>query len=115
MKKRRGYKFTNRKHSERAMMSTILGAIGLISMIIVLTGSYRSGGEVGTGFGFTGLFAMLYAFAGLVLGVLPLCEKILQAVLGAGDPVVSAHTGTDQRMSVRRGQSVGKEQHVQMI
>ena len=75
MKKRRGYKFTNRKHSERAMMSTILGAIGLISMIIVLTGSYRSGGEVGTGFGFTGLFAMLYAFAGLVLGVLPLCEK----------------------------------------
>ena len=57
------------------MMSTILGAIGLISMIIVLTGSYRSGGEVGTGYGFTGLFAMLYAFGGLVLGVLPLCEK----------------------------------------
>ena len=56
-------------------MSTVLGSIALISMMIVLVSSYRSGGEVGTGFGFTGLFAMLYAFAGLVLGVLPLCEK----------------------------------------
>lgn len=56
-------------------MSTILGTIGLISMIIVLTGSYQSGGEVETGYGFTGLFAMLYAFAGLVLGIVPLCEK----------------------------------------
>ena len=75
MKKRRGYKFTNRKHSERAIMSTALGTIGMVSMIVVLAGSYRSGGEVGTGFGFTGLFAMLYALVGLVLGTLPLLEK----------------------------------------
>ena len=75
MKKRKGYIFTNKKHSERAIMATILGIISLISLGIVIFRAYLGGGEAPAGFGFTGVLAMLFSVVGLCLGVVTFREK----------------------------------------
>lgn len=75
MKKRKGYIFTNKRHSHRAVMSVALGAISLVSLGIVIFLAYRSGGEAAVKFGFTGLLALLFSFVGLFLGVLTFSDK----------------------------------------
>ena len=75
MKKRKGYIFTNKRHSNRAVMSTILGTISLISLSAVVFLAYRDAGTARTGYGFTGLLAMLYSLAGLYLGVATVKDK----------------------------------------
>ena len=51
MKKRKGFIFTDKKHSNRAIMAAILGVISLGSLGIMLFLSYQNGGQVGAGFG----------------------------------------------------------------
>lgn len=75
MKKRKGYIFTNKKHSSRAIMSTILGVISLASLGIVVFNAYLSAGEAAVGYGFTGVLATLFSFVGLCLGVVTVREK----------------------------------------
>jgi hypothetical protein len=85
MKKRRSYIFTNKKHDLKGIMAVVLGAISLISLVIVLFKTYENAGEAAYSYGFTGLFALIFSVAGLVLGVLSLREKenfLLYAVLG---------------------------------
>lgn len=72
---RRNYIFTNKKHSQRAIMSTILGTISAISLGIVVYMTYRSGGEAANGYGVTGLLATLFSLVGLILGVLTVRDK----------------------------------------
>jgi uncharacterized membrane protein YfcA len=74
-RKRKNYIFTNKKHSDRAIMSTILGLISNSSLGIVLYLSYRSGGDAKPGYGLTGLLAMIFSVIGLILGVLTAQEK----------------------------------------
>lgn len=75
MKKRKNYIFTNKKHSNRAVMATILGVISLASLGIVVIRSYLSAGEAATGYGFTGLLATLFSFVGLCLGLVTVKNK----------------------------------------
>lgn len=75
MKKRKGYIFTNKRHSERSILSVILGIISLASLGAVIFLSYRSGGEAKTGFGFTGILAFLFSLTGEILGVLTVQDK----------------------------------------
>lgn len=69
MKKRKGFIFTDKKHSNRAIMATILGIISLASLAYLLFVSYRNGGNVETGHGAAALLAAIYAVIGLVLGL----------------------------------------------
>jgi uncharacterized membrane protein YfcA len=73
--KRKNYIFTNRKHSDRAIMSTILGLISNSSLGTVLYLTYRTGGDAKPGYGLTGLFATIFSVIGLILGVLTAREK----------------------------------------
>lgn len=66
---KKNFIFTNKKHSNRAIMATILGIISLVSLGIVLFMTYRRAGEAETGFGFTGLLATVFSIIGLGLGV----------------------------------------------
>ena len=73
--KRKNYIFTNKKHSERAIMSTILGIISIISLGTVVYLSYRRGGDALNGYGATGFLATIYSLVGLGLGIVSLREK----------------------------------------
>lgn len=75
MAQKRSYKFTNKKHSQKAVMSTVFGALSLISLVTVLYLAYRGAGEAPVGFGVGGVFILIFAVIGLVLGVLAVQEK----------------------------------------
>lgn len=53
--RKKNYIFTNKKHSNRAIMSTILGGISLVSLGIVTYLSYSQGGVMHGGYGVTGV------------------------------------------------------------
>ena len=72
---KKGFMFTNRRHSHKAIMGTILGAVSMASLITVIALSYLKGGEVPAGYGFTGLFATVFSLTGLVLGITTVREK----------------------------------------
>lgn len=75
MKKRKGFIFTDKKHSNRAVMATILGVISLGSLGLMVFLSYRNEGNVGAGFGVGALLAVLYSTIGLILGLVTIQEK----------------------------------------
>lgn len=72
---RRNYIYTNKKHSQRAIMSTILGTISTVSLGIVVYMTYRSAGVATVGYGVTGLLATLFSIVGLILGIITVREK----------------------------------------
>lgn len=75
MKKRKGFIFTNKKNSNRAVMASILGVISLASLGAMVFLSYQKGGEVGAGYGVGTLLAGIYSTTGLVLGLLTIQKK----------------------------------------
>ena len=72
---KKNYIFTNKKHSNKAIMATILGGISLVSLGIVTYLSYSQGGVMHGGYGVTGVLATIYSLIGLILGILTLREK----------------------------------------
>lgn len=72
--KNKGYKFTNRRHPKKAIVSTIFGSMSLFFLILITILSYRSGGNVPTGYAFTGLFALAFSVIGMYLGVVAVKE-----------------------------------------
>lgn len=74
MSQKKNYMFTNRRHSQKAIMSTVFGVLCTVSLVIVLCLSYGSGGNIPVGYGFTGVFATVLSLIGLLLGVLAVRE-----------------------------------------
>lgn len=75
MKKRPGYIFTNKTHSNRAIMSTILGVISTMSLIAVIYLTYVQKGDSPISYGLTGFLAMLMSLTGVTLGIITALEK----------------------------------------
>lgn len=73
--RKKNYIFTNKKHSDKAIMSTILGVISLVSIGIVTYLSYRGGGVMHGGYGVTGVLATIYSLIGLILGIVTIRDK----------------------------------------
>lgn len=69
MARRKNLIFTNKKHSEKAIMATILGIISLFSLGTVIFLTYTRGGEATVGYGVTAILAVLFSLAGLILGI----------------------------------------------
>lgn len=74
MSQKKNYMFTNRRHSQKAIMSTVFGVLCTVSLVIVICLSYGSDGDVPVGYGFTGAFATVLSLTGLLLGVLAVRE-----------------------------------------
>lgn len=75
MKKRKGYIFTNKRHSDRGLMAAILGIISIASLAIVVFQTYQNGGEALVSYGFTGALAAIFSIVGLVLGIVTVKDK----------------------------------------
>ena len=69
MARRKGYIFTNKKHSEKGIMGMILGIISMVSLILVVVFSYYKQGEAPAGYGVTGLLAGIFSMIGLILTI----------------------------------------------
>lgn len=74
MSQKRSYMFTNRKHSQKAVMSTVFGVLCTVSLVVVTILSYSRDGDIPAGYGFTGVFATILSLIGLILGILAVRE-----------------------------------------
>lgn len=75
MARRRGYKFTNKRHSQMGIMSLVFGVLSLVSFVLVVYLSYKSAGNVPNGYGVTGFLITVFAIVGLTLAALDLRQK----------------------------------------
>ncbi len=72
---KKNYIFTNKRYSEKSVMSTILGLISLGALIAAVYFTFRAGGQAMVGYGVTGLLAAVFSLAGLTLGIMSRMEK----------------------------------------
>jgi len=72
---REGYIFTDKKNPKWGIMSTILGLIAGVSICMAVHRTYLNQGTALMQYGAVVLLAMIYAVAGLILGVRSLTEK----------------------------------------
>ncbi len=69
------YIFTNKEHPKQAIMSTVLGVLSVASLILAGYFSYMDKGAENMRYGLACFLAMLFAFVGVILGVLGRMER----------------------------------------
>jgi hypothetical protein len=74
-RRRRSYKFTEKKHSKRAVISFCLAMVTLVTYVVFVYMSYKSAGQLSAYFGAFGVLAMLLAVVSVVLSVTTLKEE----------------------------------------
>lgn len=70
MKRPRSYLFTSKKQSTRALISTILGLISIISSTMMIVLTYRNNGVALFRYGAVIFVCLFFSLAGLILGIL---------------------------------------------
>lgn len=75
MHKKKNYKFTNKGHSKKAIMSTVFGALGCSSLIVLIYLSYLNKGDAPFKYGVAGILALVFAVVGMILAVMAVREK----------------------------------------
>lgn len=73
--KKNSFMFTNKEHTLKGIMATILGVISLISLVYITTESYVKAGAVPMQYGAVAFLTMIFAFVGITLGVLSKSER----------------------------------------
>ena len=74
-RKRRSYKFTEKKHSKRAMISFGLAALTLLTYFVFVYLSYQAAGQLSAYYGAFGVLAMLVAIVSVGLSITTLKEE----------------------------------------
>jgi len=72
---RKNYIFTNKRYSEKSIMSAILGLISLGAILAAVYLTFSAGGEAMVGYGVTALLALIFSIVGLILGIMSRLEK----------------------------------------
>lgn len=67
--------FTSKEHSQKGIMATILGVISLASLVYIIIYSYRTAGKIPLQYGAVAFLTMIFAFTGIVLGVLSKSDR----------------------------------------
>ena len=71
----RKYIFTNKKESKKGIMSAVLGIIALVSLFFAVYETFRNQGQALVKYVVAALFALLFALAGIVLGIMSKMEE----------------------------------------
>lgn len=74
-RRRRSYKFTEKTHSKKAMISFGLGAATLLTYFAFVYLSYKAAGQLSAYFGAFGVLAMIVAVVSLVFAITTLKEE----------------------------------------
>ena len=74
-RRRRSYKFTEKTHSKKAIVSFVLAAVTLVTYFVFVYLSYQTAGQLSAYFGAFGVLAMLIAVVALVLSITTLKEE----------------------------------------
>ena len=74
MAKKNSYMFTNKQHSQKGIMSTILGVISLATLAYAVIMSYLRAGDIPRQYGAAAMLVMIFAFVGIGLGVVSKTE-----------------------------------------
>ena len=75
MAKKNSFMFTNKEHPQKGIMATILGVISLATLVYMMLMSYQRAGDIPRQYGAAALLSMLFAFVGIVLGVISKSER----------------------------------------
>lgn len=75
MARKGSYKFTDKTHAVKGMISTILGISSILIFVILVYISYRNKGNAGVYLGVFGIAGMGLSLEGLVLGIMSFQEK----------------------------------------
>ena len=70
----RKFIFTNKDHSPKSIMSTILGLMDIAALIYIVYLTYNNGGVALPRYGSTALLITIFSFVGLILGILSKSE-----------------------------------------
>ena len=74
-RRRRSYKFTEKTHSKRAMISFGLAVVTLVIYVVFVYLSYQAAGQLSTYFGAFGVLTMLVAIISTGIAVTTLKEE----------------------------------------
>ncbi|MBE5833752.1 MAG: hypothetical protein E7309_03850 [Butyrivibrio sp.] len=69
------YMFTDNKHPDRGIMSSILGVISVVTIIVAIVLTYNAGGQAGIRSGAAVFLATCFSIVGLILGIKSRFEK----------------------------------------
>lgn len=72
---REKYVFTDNRHPEKGIMSTILGVLSDVSLVAVVLFSYRNGGQAFMRYAAAAFVAAIFSCLGLALGIMSRMEK----------------------------------------
>lgn len=72
---KKSFMFTSKEHSRKGIMATILGVISLASLVYITWHSYKNAGKVPLQYGAVAFLTMIFAFVGIVLGVLSKSDR----------------------------------------
>lgn len=75
MAKKNSYMFTSKQHTQKGIMSTILGVISLVTLAYTVIMSYLKAGNVPRQYGAAVMLVMIFAFVGIILGVVSKTER----------------------------------------
>lgn len=70
MKKTRKYIYSNKKHTEKGIFSTILSLLSFIALLLMMILSYAYGGDISASFGAVAFLCTLFSAIGIILGVI---------------------------------------------
>lgn len=75
MAKKNSYMFTSKQHTQKGIMATILGVISLVTLAYTIIMSYLKAGNVPRQYGAAVMLVMIFAFVGIILGVVSKTER----------------------------------------
>lgn len=75
MAKKNSYMFTSKQHTQKGIMSTILGIISLGTLAYAVVMSYLKAGDIPRQYGAAAMLVMIFAFIGIILGVVSKTER----------------------------------------
>lgn len=69
-KKKKNFVYTNKKHTEKGIFSTVLAVLSFVTLVFLLVMSFRAAGAINASYGATAFLCTIFSGAGIIIGVI---------------------------------------------